>query len=55
MALGPGTRLGPYEISAQIGEGGMGQVWRARDTSPVEESLKLAFQIAEALENTGKI
>src|SRR3569832_126606 len=28
----PGTRLGPYEILASIGAGGMGQVFRARDT-----------------------
>jgi len=27
----PGTRLGPYEVAALIGAGGMGQVWRARD------------------------
>ena len=32
MALTPGTRVGVYEVTAQIGEGGMGQVYRARDT-----------------------
>ena len=32
MALSPGTRLGPHEILVAIGEGGMGQVYRARDT-----------------------
>ncbi len=32
MALTLGTRLGCYEITASIGEGGMGQVFRARDT-----------------------
>jgi eukaryotic-like serine/threonine-protein kinase len=30
--LSAGTRLGPYEVAAQIGEGGMGQVYRATDT-----------------------
>ena len=32
MLLTPGTRLGPYEIVAPIGAGGMGEVFKARDT-----------------------
>ena len=33
LALTPGTRLGVYDIAAPIGEGGMGQVYRATDTT----------------------
>ena len=32
MELAEGTKLGPYEIVAPVGAGGMGQVWKARDT-----------------------
>ena len=33
MALEVGSRLGHYNVAAKIGEGGMGEVYRARDTS----------------------
>ena len=62
MALPPGTRLGPYEIPAPIGAGGMGEVYRGRDTrldrSVAIKVLPAAFaanaQLRARLEREGR-
>ena len=50
MTISPGNRLGPYEISARIGAGGMGEVWKARDTR-LERSVAIKVLPAEVAQN----
>jgi eukaryotic-like serine/threonine-protein kinase len=47
MALAPGTRLGPYEILAAVGAGGMGEIYRARDTR-LDRAVALSIDSATA-------
>src|SRR6202140_1033972 len=52
MALASGTKLGPYEIQALLGAGGMGEVYRARDARLDREvAIKvLAAHLSDSLE-----
>ena len=50
MTIAPGSRLGPYEIVALIGAGGMGEVFRARDTR-LDRSVAIKVLPAELAQN----
>src|SRR5215472_4304318 len=51
MALTAGTRLGPYEVLAPIGAGGMGEVYRARDTR-LDRTVAVKILPSHLSENT---
>ena len=44
MPAAAGDRLGPYELLSLIGEGGMGEVWKARDTRLDRVVVKISKQ-----------
>ncbi|HSP16711.1 MAG TPA: protein kinase [Thermoanaerobaculia bacterium] len=50
MPISSGSRLGPYEVVAPIGAGGMGEVWRARDTR-LDRSVAVKVLPAELAKN----
>src|SRR5438128_421063 len=50
MSIAPGTRLGPYEVLSPLGAGGMGEVWKARDTR-LERSVAIKVLPAEFADN----
>src|SRR5271169_5666821 len=50
MPLAPGSKLGPYEIGAPLGAGGMGEVYRAKDTR-LERTVAIKILPAEVSAN----
>ncbi|MBK6406122.1 MAG: protein kinase [Holophagales bacterium] len=54
MTIAPGSRLGPYEITGKLGEGGMGEVWRATD-SKLKREVAIKVLPAAFTEDTERL
>jgi len=54
MALRPGSKLGPYEILAPLGAGGMGEVYRARDDR-LEREVAIKVLPADLAEDANRL
>src|SRR5919109_4578071 len=55
MSLAAGTKLGRYEIRSKIGEGGMGEVYLAQDTSELGRTVALKIVSAEVAKDTDRL
>src|SRR5919197_5012882 len=55
MTLAAGTKLGRYEIRSKIGEGGMGEVYLAQDTSELGRTVALKIVSAEVARDKDRL
>src|SRR6476620_997597 len=54
MTIAPGSRVGPDEVLAPLGAGGMGEVWRARD-SRLDRSVAIKVLLEEFFEDRDRV
>jgi len=54
MTVSAGSRIGPYEVVARLGAGGMGEVWRARDTA-IQRDVAIKLLLEEVVEDPDRL